>query len=55
MKDFLSIYQVAVEVKADETSIGLDDVEIPEGVSSVGKKVLIGVGVYGLLLLLLGS
>jgi len=50
---FLSIYQVSVEVKADEPSIGFDDIKIPEGVSSVGKKVLIGVGVYGLLLLLI--
>lgn len=52
---FLSIYQVSVEVKADEPSIGFDDIEIPEGVSSVGKKVLIGAGVYALILLLLGT
>ena len=50
---FLSIYQAAVQVKADEPSIGFDDVEIPEGVSSVGKKVLIGIGLYGLLVLLI--
>ncbi|MAB40257.1 MAG: hypothetical protein CL525_14335 [Aequorivita sp.] len=40
---FLAIYDSAVEVKAGESSVGLDDVEIPKKVS-IGLPVLIGLG-----------
>ena len=52
---FLAIYDAAVQVKADEASVSFSDTEIPENVSSAGKKVLIGVGLYGLFLLLVGA
>ena len=40
---FLAIYESAVEVKAGESSVGLDDIEIPKKVS-IGLPVLIGLG-----------
>ncbi len=40
---FLAIYESAVEVKAGQSSVGLEDIEIPKKVS-IGLPVLIGLG-----------
>ena len=50
---FLAIYDAAVEVKADQPSVSLDDFEVPEPVIGVGQKVLIYGGVVALAFLLL--
>ena len=41
---FLAIYESAVEVKAGESSVSLEDIEIPKKVS-IGLPVLIGLGI----------
>ncbi len=50
---FLAIYDSAANVRADEPSVGLEDLEIPEPVADTTKKLLIGLGLFGLLALVL--
>tara|TARA_Y100000004_G_scaffold197052_1_gene269480 strand:+ start:5479 stop:5874 length:396 start_codon:yes stop_codon:yes gene_type:complete len=45
---FLAIYDAAANVKADESSVGLDDFQVP-GRVKVGALVVLGIGAFFLL------
>tara|TARA_S200002703_G_scaffold155128_1_gene158885 strand:- start:660 stop:1070 length:411 start_codon:yes stop_codon:yes gene_type:complete len=50
---FLAIFDAASEVKADQSSVGFDDIKITDNVKDTQRKFLIGLGLFGVLALVL--